>query len=153
MARKKVITEDDVKALEAELEKKKSALADMREKLNMSRIDNFIAWFKHNGIDPMQFFKLSITEEWGSEVKALYDLMTAPPEGVIKSSKPIQIEKDKVDHSESEDDDNQTEVDSDDDEDDGLSDSDDDDIDEGDNIDEDIDSDDEEDDGQQKLWN
>lgn len=161
MARKKVITDDDVKALEEELEKKKSALADMREKLNMSRIDNFKAWCKHNGIDPMQFLKLAITEEFSADIKALYFKMTAEPVGVIKSSKPVQesvkIEKDKVVHSESEDDDNQTEVDSDDDEDDSLSDSDDDydddiDEDEDDSIDEDIDSENEEDDGQQKLW-
>ena len=89
MGRKaKTDLETELKRIEEEAREKARKAEELRERIKRTRIDDFARWCKRNGIDPMQFYKLAITAEWGGEVKALYDLMTAEPKGVIKPTKP-----------------------------------------------------------------
>lgn len=88
MGRKaKTDLETELKRIEDEARKKARQAEELRERIKRTRIDDFTRWCKKHSIDPMQFYKLAITAEWGSEVKALYDLMTAEPKGVIKPAK------------------------------------------------------------------
>lgn len=85
MGRKaKTDLETELKRIEEEAREKARKAEELRERIKRTRIDDFARWCKRNGIDPMQFYKLAITAEWGGKVKALYAEMTAPPVGVIK---------------------------------------------------------------------